>query len=204
MVKLDLTKAFKKYFRATTTPQVITVEKGLYLTITGKGDPDGEGFARSISALYGVAYAVKFSNKERGKDFVVCKLEGYWWVEVQGVDPLTVPRSEWHYELAIMLPDDISRQQYEAAVDTVVKKKNPLAAQVQLKTIDEGLSVQIMHEGPFKEEPATLEKLHAYIMNEGYDFNGRHHEIYLSDFRKTAPEKLKTILRHPVKKRVIV
>ncbi|RFS22555.1 hypothetical protein DVR12_12185 [Chitinophaga silvatica] len=201
MVKLDLTKAFKKYFTATPQPQLVNIEKGLYLTITGQGDPDGEGFASSISALYSIAYAIKFSNKEKGKDFVVCKLEGFWWVDVKNVDPLTVPRSEWHYELAIMLPDDISQQQFEMAVKKVIeKKKSPLASQVELKKIEEGLSIQILHEGPFKKEPETLAILHNYILQEGYTMHGRHHEIYLSDFRKTAPEKLKTILRYPVRK----
>lgn len=201
MGKLDLTKAYKRHFTASVHPQLIPIEKVLYLTIKGQGDPDGEGFAAAIRALYSVAYVIKFDNKARGKDFVVSKLEGFWWVEVTGVDPLSVPRHLWCYELAILLPDDISHAQYELAVATAIaKKKSPLAEQVQLREVNEELCVQILHEGPFSKEPETLEKLHGYIAQEGLTFNGWHHEIYLSDFRKTAPEKLKTILRQPVKK----
>jgi hypothetical protein len=201
MAKLDLTKAYKKYFTATPTPHVTEVEKGLYLTITGQGNPDGEQFAAAVAALYSVAYGIKFDNKAKGKDFVVSKLEGFWWVDATGIDPLQVPRDLWHYELAIMLPDDISQAQFKQAVEkAMAKKKSPLVNQVQLKQMEEGLCVQVLHEGPFSEEPRTLKKLHGYIEQEGYAFNGRHHEIYLSDFRKTAPEKQRTILRHPVRK----
>nr|WP_295873232.1 GyrI-like domain-containing protein [uncultured Chitinophaga sp.] len=200
MTKLDLTKAFKSYYSATTKPQLAVIEKGLFLTINGQGDPNGESFAENTGALYTVAYGIKAQCKKAGDDFTVSKLEGFWWVKDTSVDPLQVPRSEWMYELAIRMPDYVTRQQLSAAVLSAEKKKQSLLFRnVDLKTMEEGKSVQMMHIGPFSEEPASLQQLDAFMHGHGLQMNGRHHEIYLSDFRKTAPERLKTILRHPVK-----
>ncbi|WP_363431686.1 GyrI-like domain-containing protein [Chitinophaga ginsengisegetis] len=201
MSKLDLTKEFKQYYTAALVPEVVTIEKGLFVTVTGKGDPNGPLFAEVTAALYAVAYGIKFSSKQKGRDFTVSKLEGFWWVNGDYADPRQAPRDQWNYELAIRMPDYITRQQFsEAVLAAEKKKKSVFIRQVDLKHIEEGLSVQLMHIGPYSEEPASLKKMDDFMQQHGLRMNGRHHEIYLSDFRKTAPEKLKTILRHPVSK----
>jgi hypothetical protein len=201
MNKLDLTKVFKQYYTAAGIPELVTIEKGLFVTITGKGDPNSVVFGEVTAALYAVAYGIKFSSKQKGHDFTVSKLEGFWWVDDNSVDPLQVPRDQWNFELAIRLPDDITRQQFsEAVLSAEKKKKSAYIRLVDLKHIEEGLCVQMMHIGPFSEEPVSLKKMEDFMHQQGLQMNGRHHEIYLSDYRKTAPEKLKTILRHPARK----
>jgi hypothetical protein len=198
MTKLDLTKAFKNYYNATIAPELVTIEKGLFITITGKGDPSEPVFSEATTALFTIAYCIKAGCKQLDKDFTVSKLEGFWWVDVNA-DPLQVPRNQWNYELAIRMPDYITWQQFSAAVIAAEKKKkSALIKQVDFKELEEGRCVQIMHIGPYSEEPVSLKKLSDYMHQHEMTFNGRHHEIYLSDVRKTMPEKLKTILRHPV------
>jgi hypothetical protein len=199
MDKQDLTKAFKQYYSASPAPELVTIGQGLFVTITGKGDPNGAAFGDATAALYAVAYGIKSGSKQRGYDFTVSKLEGYWWVNINSMDPLQVPRDQWHYELAIRIPDSITRQQFsEAVISAERKKKSALIREVNLKHMEEGPSVQIMHTGPFSEEPVSLKKLDDFMQQKGLRRNGRHHEIYLSDYRKTAPEKLRTILRNAV------
>lgn len=201
MNKLDLTKAFKRYYTAANAPELVTIEKGLFVTIMGKGDPNSAVFGEVTAALYAVAYGIKFNSKQKGLDFTVSKLEGFWWVDDHTADPLQVPRDQWNYELAIRLPDEITRQQFsESVLAAEKKKKSTYIRQVDFKHMEEGLCVQMMHIGPFSEEPVSLKKMDDFMHQQGLQMNGRHHEVYLSDFRKTAPEKLKTILRHPVKK----
>ncbi|MBS0026287.1 GyrI-like domain-containing protein [Chitinophaga sp. 22321] len=200
MNKLDLTKTFKQYYTATGIPELVTIEKGLFVTISGKGDPNGAAFGEVTAALYAVAYGIKFSSKQKGRDFTVSKLEGFWWVDDNSVDPLQVPRDQWHYELAIRMPDEVTRQQFsEAVLSAEKKKKSVYIRAVDFKHIEEGLCIQLLHTGPFSEEPGSLKKMEDFMQQRGLQMNGRHHEIYLSDYRKTAPEKLKTILRHPVR-----
>lgn len=199
MSKLDLTKEFKSYYTAAMNPELVTIEKGLFVTITGKGDPNGEAFGEVTAALYAVAYGIKFSSKEKGRDFTVSKLEGFWWVDDPTTDPLKVTRDQWNYELAIRLPEAVTLSQFsEAVVAAEKKKKSAYIRQVDFKEIEEGLCVQMLHVGPFSEESVTLKKIDDFMQQHGWHMNGRHHEIYLSDYRKVAPEKLKTILRHPV------
>ncbi|MBV8255117.1 MAG: GyrI-like domain-containing protein [Chitinophaga sp.] len=199
MDKLDLTKAYKSYYTAGLAVELVNIEDAQFLSITGQGDPDGPAFSEDVEALYTIGYGIKFLNKQIGQDFVVSKLEGYWWVEDTTVDPLTVPRSQWHYELVIRIPDTVTHQQFAQAVTTAEKKKNNHRLRaVDIKHMEGGRAIQILHVGPFSEEPASLKKMETYIQSHHLQFKGRHHEIYLSDFRKTAPEKLKTILRHAV------
>jgi hypothetical protein len=196
---VDLTKAFKQYYTAAPAPELVTIEKGLFVTLTGKGDPNGADFGNATAALYAVAYGIKSGSKQKGNNFTVSKLEGFWWVNDYRVDPLLVPRDQWNYELAIRLPDNITRQQFsEALISAEKKKKSALIRQVDFKHIEEGQSVQIMHIGPFSGEAVSLKKLDGFMQQNGLHRNGRHHEIYLSDYRKTAPEKLKTIFRTAV------
>lgn len=205
-MKTDLAKAYKRYYTAPRDPELITLETLPYLSITGKGDPSGEEFARSVEALYTVAYALKFASKEKGADFVVPKLEGLWWCdETRYKDvsaeeaPGSIPRSEWEYRLMVRMPDAKLGDVFPSAkAQAFQKKKNPRIEHVEWFELSEGTCVQILHEGPFDQERVTISKIKSFMDERGLKRKGVHHEIYLSDFRKTSPEKLKTILREPV------
>lgn len=206
MDKLDLTKKYKPYFTAKTKPELVEVETAQFISICGKGDPSEQPFADKIATLYPVAYALKFMYKAKGQDFVVSKLEGLWWFDEDKFPGKTidtsveVPRSEWEYRLLIRLPDFVSKQGLEKAKEAVIAKKKPaLADQLEYFTMNEGKSVQMLHIGPFSTEIQSLQQIGIFMEENKLTRNGLHHEIYLSDFRKTAPHKLKTILREPVK-----
>jgi len=207
MEKLDLVKKYKSYYTAPNHPQLLEIEAAQFLAIAGKGDPSSTAFAETILALYSTAYHLKFTYKALDKDYVVSKLEAQWWYDEEKFKvaslantPLEIPRSEWHFRLLLRLPDFIKSVEVKKSVQEVVSQKGIfLASQVELFELHEGKSVQMMHLGPFKTEPETLEKIKQYCSANQLERNGLHHEIYLSDFRKTAPEKLKTILREPVK-----
>jgi hypothetical protein len=205
--KLDLTKKYKSYFSAKTKPAVVEIEKANFISIQGKGDPNERPFAERIETMYPVAYAIKFAFKEKGKDFTVSKLEGLWWYDEKKYKSTSmtdttveIPRSEWEYRLLIRLPDFVTKKDVEKAIVSVAaKKKLALVNELEFFEMNEGKSVQILHVGPFSTEPETLKVIAAFIDENKFERNGLHHEIYLSDFRKTKPEKLKTILREPVK-----
>jgi hypothetical protein len=204
--KLDLIKTHKTYFKAKATPVLVHLETARYISIRGKGDPSGKAFSDRIEALYSTAYTLKFAFKAKDKDFAVSKLEGLWWFDEEkhaGKTPETaateVPRSEWEYRLLIMLPDYITKKELNQSMEAVVARKNlPLARQIEYYTIPGGDSVQILHTGPFATEPESLRQIMTFMKTHKLIKNGPHHEIYLSDFRKTKPDKLKTILREPV------
>ena len=205
MEKLDLTKRYKSYYRAATKPELIDVAAAQYLSICGKGDPSDEGFAGNIAALYTVAYVIKFMCKAEDKDFTVAKLEGLWWYDEEqyknvsaSATPVQVPRSEWYYRLLIRLPEYVNAAHIAMGITTAKeKKKVAAAAHVELYLINAHRAVQMMHIGPFDKEPETLQQIIEFMQQNHLPKNGLHHEIYLSDFRKTAPDKLKTILREP-------
>ncbi len=207
MEKLDLTKAYKSYFTATTQPRLVDIEPARFVSIIGKGDPSEQEFSERVQALYATAYALKFAKKQAQKDFVVSKLEGLWWLDDEWIQkysmaelPQKVDRSQWQYRLLIRLPEYVTRTDVEEAAQRVATKKQlPLAEQICYFEMNEGNCVQILHMGPFATEPETLAKLQAFIQTNQLAHNGLHHEIYLSDFRKVKPAKLKTILREPVK-----
>lgn len=200
MSKTDLIRLHKALYTAQVQPALIFVPAGHYIAINGQGDPNGPLFAASTQALYTAAYSIKNVYKQSGQDFTVSKLEGTWWVNTNTHNPLAVPREEWQWQLLIRMPDyvvsAVVQQTLKAAF---VKKQLPLLQQVSLIALAEGKSVQILHTGPYSEEPATLKVMEDFMKKEGLTWNGRHHEIYLSDPRKTAPERMKTILRQPVK-----
>jgi hypothetical protein len=206
MEKLDLTKKHKTYFTARTKPELVEIETATFITITGKGDPSGKPFLERIEALYPVVYAIKFDFKAKNKDFIVSKLEGLWWYDEKKYTNKTmmnasvdVPRSEWEYRLLIRLPDFVTQEDFEKAVRVVGEKKNiPHLGDLEYFTMTEGKSVQMLHVGPYSTEPETLREIGKFMEHYNLKRNGLHHEIYLSDFRKTKPEKLKTILREPV------
>lgn len=205
--KLDLTKQYKHYYTAPPNPQLTTIEAAQYLSITGQGDPSSQTFSSTVEALYSVAYAIKFICKAEDKDFVVSKLEGQWWCDTDKYanigmtdTPGKIPRSEWMYRLLIRLPDYVNAAHIAMAVTKVKEKKNMDGLNdISLYLRPQQQVVQMMHIGPFDKEPETLMVMKQFMDANGCLQNGLHHEIYLSDFRKTAPEKLRTILREPVR-----
>jgi hypothetical protein len=207
MEKLDLTKQYKSYFSAKPKPELVDIEKAYYVAITGKGDPSGEEFLARIQALYPTIYAIKFMFKAKGKDFTVSKLEALWWFDealYQAISmadaPTKIPRSEWEYRLLIRLPNFVKEEDMEVGKQSVISKKNnTLVQEISYFGMQEGKCVQMLHVGPFSEEPTSLALIQTFCEEHQLQKNGLHHEIYLSDFNKTAPEKLKTILREPVK-----
>lgn len=208
MEKLDLSKTYKSYYKSKTTPEIVHFDAVNYLSITGIGDPSSEEFAQKIAALYPVAYTIKFECKALGKDFVVPKLEGLWSFDLEKYEGITmenapkkIPRSEWLYRLLIRMPDFVNEEMVQKAITQVKSKKGelPFINELTFHTMNEGKCVQILHIGSFDKEPESLAKIQAFCKEHGFQKNGEHHEIYLSDFRKTAPEKLRTILREPVR-----
>lgn len=207
----DYKKEYKEFYMPKNKPGIVEVPKANYIAVRGKGDPNEEGgaYQQAISVLYAVAYTLKMSYKtdyriEGFFEYVVPPLEGFWWQEgVEGVD--YSDKSTFCWISVIRLPDFISRADFDWAVETATKKKKLDCSAAELLTIDEGLCVQIMHHGPFDDEPATVDIMNKYLDENGYenDFSEirMHHEIYLSDARKAAPEKWKTVIRHPVRKR---
>jgi hypothetical protein len=203
--KVDFKKELKHLYRPSAKDfQVVDVPPMNFLMIDGHGDPNtDQSYAEAVEALYGVAYKLKFaSKKETGRDYVVPPLEGLWWAE--NMDTFTVSRdkSAWDWTMMIMTPDWLSQSMFAEAVEVVGRSKAlPALVKIRLEPYHEGLSVQILHIGSFDDEGPTISRLHQeYMPQNGLQENGKHHEIYLSDPRKVAPEKLKTILRQPVKR----
>ena len=153
-----------------------------------------------MTALYGLSYTLKFKSKAEGRDFTVMALEGLWWLDDPAVFDLedAPPRDEWNWKSMIRQPDFITQEKVDEVRPEVRKKRGPAVDSVALETFHEGLSAQIMHLGPYSEEGPTGRTLHAFIEESGYRMRGRHHEIYLSDPRRSKPENMKTILRQPV------
>jgi len=198
--KLDLKKALKPLYHAKAgTPAWVDVPPLSYLMIDGIGDPESEGFAQAVEALYSLAYPLKFAyKKSEGRDWTVMPLEGLWWAD----DPEVFARQErdrWQWTLMILQPDFVEAGRVDECREAALKKKElPRLSQVRLETLSEGRCAQVLHVGPYAEEGETIAGLHQFIAEAGHALSGKHHEVYLSDPRRTAPEKLKTILRQPV------
>lgn len=207
MEKLDLTRKYKTYYTAKTKSEFVEIEPAHYISITGKGDPSAKEYADKLQALYATAYAIKFMCKALNNDFVVAKLEGLWKfdeVKYGGLSmreaPVKVPRTEWEYRMLIRMPEFVTEKQVRDAMEKVVSQKQiTLAKEIEYFTMAEGKCVQQLHVGAFDREPETLQQMQEFMAPYNLVRNGLHHEIYLSDFNRTAPEKLKTILREPVK-----
>ncbi|MEU6642720.1 GyrI-like domain-containing protein [Saccharomonospora sp. NPDC046836] len=202
MDKYDIKKTHRELYSPPSKEfTVVDVPAFRYVVVDGRGDPNtSSAYAQAVEALYGVAYALKFASKRTlGRDFVVAPLEGLWRAD----DPTVFVKrrkEDWAWTMMISQPDWITDDLVHAAVDNVAKKKeNPALAAVRLCTLVEGTCVQILHIGSYDDETPTLDRLHNhYLPANGLTFNGDHHEIYLSDARRTAPAKLRTILRQPV------
>lgn len=197
-LKLDLTTKYKQYYTAKSTPVIVESGEIPYLTIEGKGEPAGKIFTKSVETLYPLAYGIKKICKAQGKDFAVPKLEGLWWVK-SSKPALEVPRENWFWKLLIRMPDFVTSKIVEDAKEEVFKKKGlQLIKETKFEKINEGKCIQIMHIGPYSTEPETIEKIKDFMKDKGFTENGLHHEIYISDPRKTPPNKMKTILRQPI------
>ncbi len=213
MKKLDLKRELKHlYAPSTKKPEILKVPKMQFAMIDGrieKGKEPGNSpaFAEATQALYSISYTLKFMAKKRKSnpiDYPVMALQGLWGLQNVSLD--IAKKDNWSYTLMIMQPDVITKDIFAEGMEQVRKKKGDSSAlsQVRLADFEEGLCVQIMHIGPYATEPATIEVMRAFAAENGYRDhvgpNGRHHEIYLGDPRKAAPEKLKTVLRHPIEK----
>jgi hypothetical protein len=199
MEKTDLVKQDKEYYSAKKKPKIREFKELNFLTIEGKGEPAGIEFTKAVEALYPLAYGIKNIYKKQEMDFAVPKLEGLWWVNSKK-NALEIPKSEWHWKLMIRMPNFVTVENFEQAKTNVLNKKGiEKIREIQFEKIVEGKCIQIMHIGPYSTEPETINQIQDFMKENGLVENGLHHEIYLSDPRKTAPEKMKTILRQPVK-----
>jgi hypothetical protein len=201
MSKQDLRKELKRFYTAKTKPELVDVPEGVFLTIVGQGDPNGEEYQQAMMALYGAAYTLKFRQKEMGRDFTVMGLEGLWWID-EGVFDMHSPanRARWRWKSMIRQPDWVTQAMIDEVLPELREKRGDKVDQVKAERFHEGLSAQVMHLGPYSEERPTIELLHGWVEEQGYRLRGDHHEIYLSDPRRTKPEKIRTIIRHPVEK----
>ena len=205
----DFKKEYKEFYMSKSVPEIVTVPKANYIAVRGMGDPNQEGgaYQSAVSILYAVAYTLKMSYKtdyriEGFFEYVVPPLEGFWWQEgIDGVDYRD--KSTFHWISVIRLPEFVTKKDFDWAVEEAARKKKLDCSLAEFLTIEEGLCVQIMHIGPFDHEPSTVALMDQYIAENGYandmNENRLHHEIYLSDARKVAPEKWKTIIRHPIR-----
>ena len=206
----DFKKEYREFYLPPNRPELITVPRWNYLAVRGEGDPNTEGgaYQRAIGVLYAVAYTLKMSYKTDHQiagfyDYVVPPLEGFWYQE--GVDGVDYSRKEaFRWISVIRLPDFVTEEDFRWAVETAERKKKLDCSGAEFLPVEEGLCVQMLHLGPFDDEPASVARMDAYLAEQGYvnDWeNGRlHHEIYLSDARRVPPEKWKTVIRHPVRK----
>ncbi len=203
MSKVDFKKEFKELYAPPKKFVVVDVPEMQFLMVDGHGDPNtAQEYQDALEALYAVAFKMKFiSKKTLEKDYTVPPLEGLWWAEDMETFSIQRDKSQWDWTMMSMAPKWITREIFDQAVEQVRKAKNPASLdKLRLESYHEGLSVQIMHIGSYDDEAPTLEALHSEFLPEnGYTENGKHHEIYLSDPRRVAPEKLRTVLRQPVR-----
>lgn len=204
MKKSDLKKELESYAARRGEIRLIEVPAMQYLMVDGQGDPNtSQEFQDAIEALYPVAYKLKFASKlQLERDYVVMPLEGLWWSDDMTTFTSARDKARWSWTLMIMQPEWITREMFEAAIQKVTEKKAPASlTKVRFEKLEEGLCVQTLHVGSFDDEAAILAQIHdSYIPQNGLRMTGKHHEIYLSDFRKVDASKLKTILRQPVTK----
>lgn len=205
----DYKKEYKEFYMPKNKPSIVDVPAMNYIAVRGKGDPNEEGseYKESINLLYGIAFTIKMSKKTDHRidgyfDYVVPPLEGFWWQEdMQGID--YAHKENFQFISAIRLPDFVSQEDFDWAIAQASAKKKTDFSKVEFFPVHEGLCVQCMHIGPYDDEPTTIAAMHQFMQEQGYDLDitktRRHHEIYLSDARRVAPERLKTVIRHPIR-----
>ena len=206
----DFKKEYKEFYMPKVTPSIVTVPKMNYIAVRGSGNPNDEDgkYKKAIGLLYAIAFTIKMSKKGDHRidgyfDYVVPPLEGFWWQD--GVDGIDYSRKEdFNWISVIRLPDFVIKTDFDWAIAEATAKKKTDFAGVEFLTYDEGLCVQCMHIGSYDDEPATVDAMHKFMAAQGYELDitekRLHHEIYLSDARKVSPDKLKTVIRHPIKK----
>ena len=207
----DYKKEYREFYMPKDRPSIISVPKMNYIAVRGSGDPnreDGE-YKKAIGLLYAVAFTIKMSKKGNHKiegyfDYVVPPLEGFWWQDhTEGVDYSR--KEDFQWISVIRLPDFVTEDDFGWALQEASDKKKQDFSKVEFLSLEEGLCVQCMHIGPYDEEPSTIQRMHTFLEQEGYevDFSEKrlHHEIYLSDARKTVPEKRRTVIRHPIREK---
>lgn len=206
----DFKKEYKEFYLPKNKPGIVDVPPMNYIAVRGKGDPNAENgeYKESIGSLYGIAFTIKMSKMGDHRidgyfDYVVPPLEGFWWQDgVEGID--YAHKEKFQFISLIRLPDFVTKEEFDWAVQEAARKKKTDFSKAEFLTYAEGLCVQCMHLGPYDQEPATIQLMHEYAAAEGYalDITDQrfHHEIYLSDARKVAPEKLRTVVRHPIRK----
>ena len=207
----DYKKEYKEFYMPKNKPSIVEIPKMNYIAVRGKGNPnDEEGeYKKTIGLLYGIAFTIKMSYKGTHKidgyfEYVVPPLEGFWWQDGRvGID--YNQKEELNFISIIRLPDFVTKKDFDWAIEEATKKKKQDFSKVEFLTYDEGICVQCMHVGSYDNEPATVELMHKYMEENGYvlDISDKrfHHEIYLSDPRKCDENKLKTVIRHPIKKK---
>jgi hypothetical protein len=201
ITKLDMKKEYKSYYKAPKEPELVEFKAAQYIAIEGMGAPGDTEFNAKVGALYPLAFGIKNITKKIGADFAVPSLEGLWWVE-EDKPFIEVPRDRWYWKLLIRLPEFVTFEMYEnAKTETFKKKKIELINDIGFEKMTEGSCIQILHIGPYATEEETILKMYDYIAKHDMIPNGLHHEVYLSDPRKTEPQKMKTILRQPVTKK---
>lgn len=206
----DFKKEYKEFYMPKNRPEIVDVPAANYIAVRGQGNPNETGgmYQQAIGVLYAVAYTLRMSYKGDYKiegfyEYVVPPLEGFWWQEnADGVD--YGDKSAFHWISVIRLPDFVTQKDFDWAVQTAAKKKKLDCSLAEFLTIEEGLCVQMMHLGPFDDEPRSVALMDEYLQENGYanDINDKrlHHEIYLTDALKVSPEKWKTVIRHPIRK----
>lgn len=206
MAKLDLKKKYKEFYSGKPSEVVqVNVPAFNYLMIDGKGYPGtSQEYQDAMMTLYPIAYTLKFNMKSKGKDYVVMPLEGLWWADDMSIflSKDEEQKNNWLWTSMIMQPDFIIQKDVDLAIKMTKEKDKPLPGlpKLRFETLEEGLSAQIMHIGPYSDETPNIKKIHEFIKDQGGEFDGhtqKHHEVYLSDPRRTKPERLKTILRQP-------
>ena len=207
----DYKKEYKEFYMPKNTPGIVRVPSMNYIAVRGSGDPNQEEgeYKQSIGLLYGIAFTIKMSKKSDHRidgyfDYVVPPLEGFWWQD--GVDGIDYAHKEtFHWTSVIRLPDFVTKEDFDWAISEATRKKKMDFSKVEFLTVEEGICVQCMHTGSYDDEPATVQMMHDFMEHQGYELDitdkRLHHEIYLSDARKVSPEKLKTVIRHPIKRK---
>jgi len=198
--KLDLYRAHKEEYVTPREPVLVKAGPAKYLSIEGQGAPGSEEFQAKIDALYNVTFTIKMAKKFAGQDYTVCKLEGLWWAADQEQEFKELSKDQWRWKLMIRTPEFIGATELRAAISTLREKGKPAeVSSVKLDNLKEGSCIQVLHVGPYDAEAATIAKMKDLARAKGLSFHGLHHEIYLSDPRRVAPAKLRTVLRHPVR-----
>lgn len=209
----DYKKEYKEFYMPAKKPTIVEVPLMNYLAVRGKGDPNVEGgeYKQSIGLLYAIAFTIKMSKKGNRQiegyfDYVVPPLEGFWWQQgIKGID--YSKKEDFRFISVIRLPDFVMREDFDWAIEEATKKKKQDFSKVEFFAYEEGLCVQCMHIGAYDDEPGTVQLMHSFMEAQGYALDiteeRLHHEIYLSDARRVAPERLKTVIRHPIRRKPV-